>query len=51
MKAVYNTHLSDLQYRVNIVQVQSKLIVLHIIHHPRAANIVKGFLESGNSNT
>lgn len=31
---------------MNIIQIHSKLIVLHIIHHSWTANVVKGFLKN-----
>lgn len=33
---------------MNIIQIHSKLIVLHIIHHSWTANVVKGFLKKNN---
>lgn len=44
-------YLSNLQYWVNVVQVQRKLIVLHVVDHLWAANVVEGFLKPNSPNT
>lgn len=51
VQCVCYTDLSNLQYWVNVVQVHRKQIVLHVIHHPWTANVVKGFLKPNGPNT
>lgn len=44
MFLIFHTHLPDLQHRVDVVQVHCELLVLHVVDHPGAADVVERFL-------